>query len=81
MKKFNFIFAIAMMVVAAASVAVVSCKKDTTGQDNAKGTDTQAFDYRKIEDKVTYFTDFKKKMKETKGNETFNLDDAAWHLA
>ena len=42
MKKFNFIFAIAMMVVAAASVAVVSCKKDTTGQDNAKGVDTQA---------------------------------------
>jgi len=26
MKKFNFIFAIAMMVVAAVSVAVVSCK-------------------------------------------------------
>ena len=82
MKKKNLTLAILVMVVATLiSVAVVSCKKDTTGQDNAKGTDTQAFDYRKIEDKATYFTDFKKKMKETKGNETFNLDDAAWHLA
>ncbi len=80
MKKYT-LFITTLLVVAAASVAVVSCKKDTTGQDNAKGTDTQAFDYRKIDDKVAYFTDFKKKMKETKDNETFNLDDAAWHLA
>ena len=80
MKK-STLFITTLLVVAAASVAVVSCKKDTTGQDNAKGTDTQTFDYRQIDDKVAYFTDFKKKMKETKGNETFNLDDAAWHLA
>lgn len=82
MKKRNLFFAITMMAVATAvSVAMVSCKKDTSEQTSAKGTDSQAFDYRQIDDKVAYFTDFKKKMKESKNNESFNLDDAAWHLA
>ena len=41
MKKYT-LFITTLLVIAAASVAVVSCKKDTTGQDNAKGVDTQA---------------------------------------
>lgn len=83
MKKFNFIFAFAMMVVAAASVAVVSCKKDTTGQDNAKGVAAQAFDPRQIEDMNAYLKDFKQKMQSaTKGDdEALSLEDAAWHLS
>lgn len=83
MKKFNFIFAIAMMVVAAASVAVVSCKKDTTGQDNAKGVATQTFDPRQIEDMNAYLKAFKQKMQSaTKGDdEALSLEDAAWHLS
>ena len=64
------------------SVAFVSCKKDT--ENVAIQTDyntQQSFDYRQIEDKITYFKEFRQKMTESKTEEAYNLDDAAWHLA
>ena len=72
----------AMVVATLVSVAIVSCKKDDQNTLTSKGNRSQqSFDYRQIEDKVSYFNDFKKKMSETEGDESFNLDDAAWHLA
>lgn len=82
MKK-STLFITTLLVVAAASVAVVSCKKDTTGQDNAKGVATQTFDPRQIEDMNAYLKAFKQKMQSaTKGDdEALSLEDAAWHLS
>lgn len=82
MKNSKLTLAILAMVVATlVSVVVVSCKKDIeTAMNQTNCTAPQSFDYRRIEDEVSYFTDFKKRMKD-KENATFNLDDAAWHLA
>lgn len=81
MKKTKLLIA-TLLVVATASIVIVSCKKNNESTLNSKGYSTQkAFDYRQIDDKLTYFTDFKKRMTESKDNEVFNLNDAAWHLA
>lgn len=73
------IFAMAIIVTA---VAFVSCKKDNENALNPKEYNIQqSIDYRQIEDKLTYFKDFKKKLTESKSDEAFNLEDAAWHLA
>ena len=81
MKKTKLLI-VTLLVVATASIVIVSCKKNNESTLNSKGYSTQkAFDYRQIDDKLTYFTDFKKRMTESKDNEVFNLNDAAWHLA
>ena len=73
MKKFNFIFAIAMMVVAAASVAVVSCKKDT---ENAK-SENPICEVSPIDDMGEYLTAFRSKLLSAqKGDETLTLEQA-----
>ena len=78
-KSFIAIIALAIM---ATAVAFVSCKKDNENTLSPKAYNVQqSFDYRQIEDKLTYFEDFRKKMTESKGDEAFNLEDAAWHLA
>lgn len=69
------------MAIMTVAVAVVSCKKDNNNASHQDGTTSQAKNYRQIEDKLAYITDFKKKMVESKDDESFNLDDAAWHLA
>ena len=81
MKKHHLLIAI-LLVVAAVSVAVVSCKKEDTktlSTNNVK----EAFDPRQIEDMNAYLKDFKNKMQlATKGeDEAFSLDEAAWHLS
>lgn len=80
MKKTRFFIA-TLLVVAAVSVAVVSCKKENTKAlptSNAK----EAFDPRQIEDMNAYLKDFKQKMQSaTKGeDETLSIEDADWHL-
>lgn len=74
--------AVIVLAITTTAMAVVSCKKDNQNTLNQKGyTIQQAADYRQIEDISSYLKDFKKKMAESKGNEAYNLDDAAWHLA
>ena len=80
MKK-QYLLIAALLVVAAVSVAVVSCKKENTKAlptSNAK----EAFDTRQIEDMNAYLKDFKQKMQSaTKGeDETLSIEDADWHL-
>jgi hypothetical protein len=81
MKK-HYLFLATLLVVAAVSAAVVSCKKDDPktmlGSTNQS---TKVFAPPQIEDMYAYLKDFKKKLKESKGDETMGLDEAAWHLA
>lgn len=74
MKKFNFIFAIAMMVVAAASVAVVSCKKDNASQTSeSKTVEMSASDSNMDE----YLISFKKRLLSAqKGGESISPEQA-----
>lgn len=82
MKKSKAIIAITTLAILATTVAVVSCKKDNGNTLNQKGyTIRQPADIRQMEDPRTYMLDFKKKLTESKDNEAFSLDDAAWHLA
>ena len=82
MKNPKSILAIIAMATLATAVAVVSCKKDTENALNPKAYNVQqSFDYRQIEDKSTYFKEFRQKMTDSKTDEAFNLEDAAWHLA
>ncbi len=82
MKKINSIIAIFALAIVATAVAFVSCKKETEKALSQKDcTIQQAADVRQIEDINLYLKDFKKKMKESKGDEAYTLEDAAWHLA
>ncbi len=82
MNKSKSIIAIMFLAIVATAVAFVSCKKDNENAPNTKAyTVQQAADIRQMEDPLAYMKDFKKKLTESKDNEAFNLDDAAWHLA
>lgn len=82
MKKSRLILAIIAMAIVAIAVAFVSCKKDSENASNQKNYTIQpSVDIRQIEDANAYFSNFKKKMTESKANEAFSLEDAAWHLA
>lgn len=82
MKKTNPIIAIIALAIVATAVAFVSCKKETEKALSQKDyTIQQTADVRQIEDITSYLKDFKKKMTESKGDEAYNLEDAAWHLA
>lgn len=81
MKK-HYLFLATLFVAAAVSVAVVSCKKDDP-KTMLVGTNqsTKVFAPPQIEDMNAYLKDFKQKMKDSKGDETMRIDEAAWHLA
>ena len=82
MKKTKLVISIIILAIMATTVAVVSCKKDNENTSTQKGyTIQQPADIRQMEDPRTYMLDFKKKLTESKDNEAFNIDDAAWHLA
>ena len=82
MKTRQFSIAIIALAIVAFAVAVVACKKDTGNALNSKDNNAkEAFDLRKIDDINAYLKDFRQKMTEGKGDETMNVDEAAWHLA
>lgn len=84
MKKHNLLIA-TLLVVAAASVAVVSCKKETQNAlqtQNAQSAKT--FAVPQVDDMCAYLKNFKQKMKESqyaKDAEMLSLEEAAWHLS
>lgn len=83
MKKTK-LFIATLLVVAAISVAVVSCKKETANAlTGNKNESVQTFNPREIKDMNAYLKDFKQKMNSTaKGeDESLSLEDAAWHLS
>ena len=80
MKTRNYFIAASIMV-AAIALAIVSCKKETANTLNQKANETQAFDFRQINDMNAYLANFKAKMFESKSDEAYSLNDAAWHLA
>lgn len=83
MKNNRFFLAICAMVTAIIiSIATVSCKKEEPASSNDSDKNKkEAFVYPQIEDMNAYLKSFKKKLKESKGDETMGLDEAAWHLA
>ena len=83
MKNNKFFLAICTMALAA-SVAVVSCKKETQSNLMDSKTETlQIFNPLEIEDMNAYLKGFKQKMQSAvKGDdEALSLEDAAWHLS
>ena len=83
MKKRNFLIT-TLLVVAATTIAVVSCKKET--QANLLGNSPQpekTFTPPEVDDMNAYLKDFKLKMQNaTRDNEeTLSLEEAAWHLS
>lgn len=82
MKTSRLFLAIIALAIVATVVAFVSCKKETEKALNQKYyTIQQAADIRQMDNPRSYFIDFKKKLTESKSDEAFNLDDAAWHIA
>ncbi len=83
MKTKRFFIA-TLLVVAATSVAVVSCKKET---QNVLSSNTpqsvKAFSPPQVDDMNAYLKDFKHKMQNVTRdeNETLSLEEAAWHLS
>ena len=81
--KRSFFYAICVMVLAAI-VAVVSCKKDDPkamlGQD---AQPVKTFSVPEVEDMNAYLKEFKQRMQSSSrgDDETLSLDEAAWHLA
>ena len=82
MKK-SYLFLATLLVVAAVSVAVVSCKKETQRATLNPIESLQAFNPLEIEDMNAYLKDFKQKIQSAaKGDdEALSLEDAAWHLS
>ena len=83
MKKLNSFIAIFAVAIMAIVVAAVSCKKEAenTVFNSKKSNANEVFDLRKIDDINVYLSDFRKKMIQSKSDETMNVDQAAWHLA
>ena len=80
-KSYSFL-AITAMAILITAVSVASCKKDSDNAPNQKGyTVRQATDIRQLEDPRAYILDFKKNLTESRSNEAYSLEDAAWHLA
>lgn len=84
MKKHNLLIA-TLLVVAAVSAVVVSCKKEDTKAwlDQDKNT-KEVFDPIQIDDMNSYLKDFKDKMLssvKSDDDEVLSLEEAAWHLS
>lgn len=83
MKK-KRLFIATLLVVAAVSAAVVSCKKESpnTLMSNTP-QNVERFTPPQVADMNAYLKDFKAKMQNVTrdGNETLSLEEAAWHLA
>ena len=83
MKK-SYLFLATIIVVAAVSVAVVSCKKETQNAPLKPVETLQGFNPLEIEDMNAYLDGFRTKMQSSaaKGDdEALSLEDAAWHIS
>lgn len=83
MKKRN-LFITALLVVAATTVAMVSCKKDNQDVLLNNTQSIKAFTPPVVDDMNAYLKNFKQKMKESqnaKDAEWLSLEEAAWHLS
>lgn len=83
MKKTRFFIA-TLLVVAAASVAVVSCKKEANDTLlNNTSSQVKTFAPPQVDDMNAYLKGFKQKMQNVtrEGDETLSLEEAAWHLS
>lgn len=80
-KSFIVLATIAIAILAATAV---SCKKDkqvepTNNERVGRGTST--YTPPQVEDMDAYLKDFKERIQTSNSDETFELDDAAWHLS
>ena len=80
MNKRRFIIA-TLLVAAAVSVAVVSCKKETPEAKLNGSEEKTAFHPENITDMNAYMKSFRKQMQESKSNEPMSLEEATWHLS
>ena len=83
MKKRN-LFITTLLVVVAATVAFVSCKKETPDALLNNSQPVKTFTVPQIDDMNAYLKGFKQKMKESqnaKDAEYLSLEEAAWHLS
>ncbi len=83
MKK-RTLFIATLLVVVAATVAVVSCKKENQDALLYNIQPAKPFTPPVVDDMNAYLKDFKQKMKDSQSNrdgEALSLEEAAWHLA
>ena len=80
MKKRNLIIT-TLLVVVAATVAFVSCKKENQDALLNNTESVMTFTVPQIDDMNAYLKGFKQRMRATKDGETLTLDEAAWHLS
>lgn len=83
MKKSNFIIA-TLLVAVAASVAFVSCKKESQDALLNNNQPVKAFTVPQVNDMNAYLKEFKQKMQESQNSkdvEYLSLEEAAWHLS
>ena len=83
MKKSN-LFIATLLVVAAITIAMVSCKKDNQDVLLNNPQSVNAFTPPVVDDMNAYLKGFKQKMKESqnaKDAEYLSLEEAAWHLS
>lgn len=83
MKNKRFITAI-LLVVVAATVAFVSCKKENQEAMQGNPQPVKTFTVPQIDDMNAYLKDFRQRMEESQNDkeaEYLGLEEAAWHLA
>ena len=77
--KTKFLYFISAML-AIASIAMVSCKKDS--QENSSNKIERSFyEPPKIDDYDAYLCAFKERILGTRSSETMSLEEASWHLS
>lgn len=79
MKKTNLL--IATLLVVAATVATVSCKKQTPEVMLSDSRPAKTFTVPQVDDMNAYLKDFKQRMQTSKGAEENTVAEAEWHLS
>ena len=80
MKTRRFIFA-TLVVVMAATIVFVSCKKESQDAMLNNTQPAKTFMAPQVDDMNAYLKDFRQRMQVSKDGETLIIDEAAWHLS
>ena len=80
MKTRRFILA-TLVVAMAATIAFVSCKKESQDAMLNNTQPAKTFTVPQVDDMNAYLKDFRQRMQASKDGETLALDEAAWHLS
>lgn len=73
---------IAILLATAATITIVSCKKENTPvSSNSENTAKSFYQPPQVDNMLAYLKDFKQKIQVRGNDDTMKLDEASWHLA